>query len=54
MDVATGQRTPWKELATPDPVGVQIRNAVITPDGKWYAYSYQRDIATLYLAEGLK
>jgi Tol biopolymer transport system component len=54
LDVKTGRKEPWKELKTPDPVGVQIRDAVITPDGKWYAYSYQRDISTLYLAEGLK
>jgi eukaryotic-like serine/threonine-protein kinase len=54
LDVKTGRKEPWKELKTPDPVGVEIRNAVITPDGKSYAYSYQRDISTLYLADGLK
>jgi Tol biopolymer transport system component/tRNA A-37 threonylcarbamoyl transferase component Bud32 len=54
LDVDTGRKEPWKELKTPDPVGVQIRDAVITPDGKWYAYSFQRDISTLYLAEGLR
>jgi hypothetical protein len=35
-------------------VGVQIWQVVLTPDGNSYAYSYQRDISTLYLAEGLK
>ena len=54
MDVATGRREPWKELKTPDPVGVQILQVTLTPDGNSYAYSYQRDISTLYLAEGLK
>ncbi len=54
VDVATGRRELWKELKTPDPVGVQIREVVMTPDGKSYAYSYQRDISTLYLAQGLK
>ncbi len=54
LDVKTGRKELWKELKTPDPVGVQIRDAVITPDGKSYAYSYQRDISTLYLAEGLR
>ena len=54
MEVATGRREMWKELKTADPVGVQIRDAVITPDGRSYAYSYQRDISTLYLADGLK
>jgi hypothetical protein len=27
---------------------------VVSPDGNWYAYSFQRDIVTLYQAEGLK
>src|SRR5580693_377029 len=54
MDVKTGRNEFWKELKTPDPVGVQIRDAVVSPDGNWYAYSFQRDIVTLYQAEGLK
>jgi Tol biopolymer transport system component len=54
LDLNTGRKEQWKELKTPDPVGVQIRDAVITPDGKSYAYSFQRDIVTLYLAEGLR
>jgi hypothetical protein len=35
-------------------VGVQIGQVVMTPDGKSYAYSFQRDTSTLYLAEGLR
>jgi Tol biopolymer transport system component len=54
MDVATGRKELWKELKTPDPVGVRIGQVVITPDGNSYAYSFQRDISTLYLALGLK
>jgi serine/threonine protein kinase len=54
LDVATGRKDSWKKLKAPDPVGVQILQLVMTPDGKSYAYSYQRDISTLYLAEGLK
>ena len=54
LDVATGHRELWKELKTPDTVGVQIGPLVITPDGKSYAYSFQRDTSTLYLAEGLR
>jgi Tol biopolymer transport system component len=52
LDVATGRKERWKELKTPDPVGVRIREVLLTPDGASYAYSYQRDISTLYLAEG--
>jgi eukaryotic-like serine/threonine-protein kinase len=54
MTVATGRREPWKELKPPDPVGVQMGPVVMTPDGETYAYSFQRDICTLYLADGLK
>jgi eukaryotic-like serine/threonine-protein kinase len=54
LNVATRRKELWRELKTPDPVGVQIRDVVTTPDGNAYAYSYQRDISTLYLAEGLR
>ena len=54
LDVATGAKQVWKELKTPDPVGVQVGQVVLTADGSAYAYSFQRDIVTLYLAEGLK
>ncbi|MGD0300833.1 MAG: protein kinase [Bryobacteraceae bacterium] len=54
IDVGTGQKEVWKDLTTPDPVGVQIGQVVLTPDGESYAYSFQRDIVTLYLADGLR
>ena len=54
LDLATGRRQPWKQLQAPDSVGVQIAQIVMTPDGKSYAYSFQRDTSTLYLAEGLR
>jgi eukaryotic-like serine/threonine-protein kinase len=54
LDIATGRRQLWKELGTPDTVGVQIGPLVMTRDGSAYAYSFQRDISTLYLAQGMK
>jgi hypothetical protein len=54
LEVATGHRELWKEIKAPDAVGVQIGQVVMTPDGNSYAYSFQRDISTLYLSEGLK
>jgi eukaryotic-like serine/threonine-protein kinase len=54
LDVMTGRREPWKELKPPDSVGVQIAQVALTPDGSFYAYSFQRDIVTLYLAQGLR
>jgi Tol biopolymer transport system component len=54
LDLTTRREEPWKELKLADPVGVQIGQVVMTPDGNAYAYSFQRDICTLYLADGLK
>jgi len=54
LELASRREELWKELKPADPVGVQIYDAVITPDGNAYAYSFQRDICTLYLASGLK
>jgi len=54
LDLTSHREEPWKELKPADPVGMQIRQVVMTPDGSAYAYSFQRDISTLYLADGLK
>lgn len=54
LDVMTGRKEVWREIKTQDPVGVQLGQVVMTPDGNAYAYSFQRDISTLYLAKGLK
>ena len=54
LDIANGHKEVWRELKTPDPVGVQIGQVLMTPDGSAYAYSFQRDISTLFLAKGLK
>jgi eukaryotic-like serine/threonine-protein kinase len=54
LDLASRREEPWKEIKPADPVGVKIIDVVVTPDGNAYAYSFQRDIGTLYLAGGLK
>jgi Tol biopolymer transport system component len=54
LDVSTGRKEPWRELKTPDPVGVAISKVVMTPDGQSFAYSFQRDITTLFLIGGLR
>ncbi len=54
LDVTTGRKEIWRELKAADPVGVEAGEIVMTPDGSAYAYSFQRDISTLYLAKGLK
>jgi hypothetical protein len=44
VDVATGERRPWRELRPPDPAGVVVTVPVlVTPDGTSYAYCYLRE-----------
>jgi dipeptidyl aminopeptidase/acylaminoacyl peptidase len=55
LDVATGNREPWKSLIPADPAGVErISNVVVTPDGKGYAYCYTRLLSDLFVVEGLR
>jgi len=55
LDVASGNRSLWKELMPPDPSGVEFVGPVLpTPDGKSYVYGYRRLLSDLYLVEGLQ
>ncbi len=56
VEVATGKRESWKDLAPSDPTRLMGINSVfMTPDGKSYVYGYQRaQISDLYVVEGLK
>ena len=54
MDVHTGRSEIWRDLKPPEPTAVVTGLARISGDGKSYAFSYQRDLATLYLVRGLK
>ena len=54
-DPLTGEKTPWKEFAPADRAGVFIVNVFdVTPDERWYAYSYVRDLSDIYMVEGLR
>jgi eukaryotic-like serine/threonine-protein kinase len=54
-DLQTGQKEFWKELAPDERAGVySIGILSVTADGKWYSYSYVRDLSDLYMVEGLK
>jgi Tol biopolymer transport system component len=54
LDLKTGTLTPWRSLMPGDSAGVtSIGSVRITPDGKAYAYSYLRNLADLYVVEGL-
>lgn len=55
IDIATGHRELWKEIAPADPAGVQsIPSMRFSADGKSYAYSVGRILSDLYVVEGLK
>jgi len=55
VDIATGQRKPWKQFVPPDPTGVeQAGPASIALDGRSYVYSYRRVLGDLYLATGMR
>ncbi len=55
LDVHSGKRELWKELTPPDPAGINnVAPPAIAADGKTYAYSYNRILSDLFLAEGLK
>ena len=55
FDATTGKKEPWKEFVPSDRAGVYgVGPYDITPDGKYYAYSYVRDLSDLYIVEGLK
>ncbi len=55
LELKTGSLTPWRSLMPGDSAGVtSIGSIRITPDGKAYAYSYLRNLADLYVVEGLK
>jgi Tol biopolymer transport system component len=54
LDVETGRRELWKEIAPSDAAGmVAIPRILLTPDGKAYVYNIRRILSELYLAEGL-
>jgi len=55
FDNQTGQTNVWRELAPADLAGVRLVMPVsITPDGRFYTYTFRRVLSDLYLAEGWK
>jgi eukaryotic-like serine/threonine-protein kinase len=56
IDVATGRRTLWREIATVDPAGFvpDFLKLLISADGKSYVYGYLRSLSDLYVADGVR
>lgn len=53
LDSTTGQNRLIREIAYPEE-GAEFYSLAISPDAKWYAFSYQKDLAELYVARGIK
>jgi Tol biopolymer transport system component len=54
LDVDTGEKKLWKEIRPADTSISSIRDVVVSPDGKSYAYRSSRSVSELYLVEGLR
>jgi Tol biopolymer transport system component len=54
LDVASGRREPWQTLKVPEPGAVFTQGLALSADGKTCAFSFQQDLANLYLVKGLK
>jgi len=55
LNTRTGERRLVHSLVPADPTGLDSTFGVrITPDGKYYAYSYERMLSDLYLVEEVK
>jgi len=55
VDLATGQRQLFRELAPPDRAGLlPITVVKMTPDGASYAYNYLPRLDDLFLVDGLE
>jgi eukaryotic-like serine/threonine-protein kinase len=55
LDLATGERQQIMQVAPQDTAGVNgLVPLRITPDGKAYAYTYNRSLSNLFIADGVK
>lgn len=55
VELSTGRQKLVRSLVIQDPAGVRTPGWIsITPDGKYYAYSFERVLSDLYLVDGLK
>ncbi|HUL79815.1 MAG TPA: protein kinase [Vicinamibacteria bacterium] len=57
VDEATGRRETWLDASPPDPAGLSpapFVAAAITPDGRYYVYSYDRTLSDLFLVDDLR
>ena len=54
LDVVSGHKEPWKTVKVPEPGAELFGNLALSADGKACAFSFQHDLANLFLVKGLK
>jgi serine/threonine protein kinase/Tol biopolymer transport system component len=54
LDVATGRKEPWQTVKVPEPGAEFIGAFALSPDGKACAFTFQHDLANLYMVTGLE
>jgi DNA-binding winged helix-turn-helix (wHTH) protein len=53
LDLETGQRSPWRQVAPGDPVGVRLVNVLVGRDGRTLVLNYVRRLSELYVVPAL-
>lgn len=53
VDLATGTRTPWKDVVPSHSAGVRLSQVVMTPDLRTMVHSYSQLLTNLYVVTGL-
>jgi dipeptidyl aminopeptidase/acylaminoacyl peptidase len=53
-EIGTGRETPVTEIAPSQIAGARLSWVFITPDGRYWAHSYSRLLADVYVAEGVR
>jgi eukaryotic-like serine/threonine-protein kinase len=54
MDALSGHLEMWRDLKLPDRTAFFYGTSRLSADGKSYAFTFQRDLSTLYLVNGIK
>jgi hypothetical protein len=56
VDLASGKRTPWLELRPPDAASCAgiVGKLLLSSDGKFFGYSYDRSVTDLFVIGGLR
>ena len=54
LALSTGTRTKLHDVGVPEPGDTFRREFVVADDGRAFAFSFQRDLASLYLVGGVE